>query len=66
MSKAPKADEAKKSIADKEAEDSVNELSDENKKASSRRKPKGSKIPENETEEERKEREDKEKKKAKS
>ena len=66
MSKAPKADEAKKSIADKEAEVSVNELSDENKKASSRRKSKGSKIPENETEEERKEREDKEKKKAKS
>ena len=66
MSKAPKADEAKKSIADKEAGDSVNELLDENKKASSRRKSKDSKIPENETEEERKEREDKEKKKAKS
>ena len=66
MNKTPKADETKKNLTDKEAEDAVNELLGKDKKASSKKKTKGKKIPENETEEERKEREAREEKKKKS
>ena len=66
MSKTPKADEAKKSITTEEAENAVSELLGNDKKASSRKRTRGKKIPENETEEERKEREEKEEKKKKA